>query len=130
VRLEHEVDDIRSNIDDIVGELDRRRHDFFDWRLQLRRHAATLGLLAITLVAATAGVATFVFLRNRRRSKPMARAKRLREAFSRAIEHPERLVRPPSVGQKALSSAASAFAGTLAKATAEQVATGITRTLQ
>jgi len=124
-RLEHEVDAVRDNIDHIVSELDRRRHDALDWRLQLRKHAVMLGLVAMGLAAAIGATIGLSIWRSRRRAGPMSKARRLRQALSRAIEHPEWVARPsPSVGKKALFSAASAFAGAAAKATARRLVGG------
>jgi hypothetical protein len=124
-RLEHEVEDIRSNIDHIVIELDRRRHELFDWRLQLRRHGVALGALAAAFVVATAGSIGFAIWRSRRRARPLAKAKRWRAAFSRVVEHPEWVAREhPSVGNRALVAAASAVAGVVAKRTALRLTDG------
>ncbi|MDP2341014.1 MAG: hypothetical protein Q8O67_08655 [Deltaproteobacteria bacterium] len=50
--LEHDVDVLRDGLTDIIRELDQRRHDLLDWRLQVRRHrvgvmAAATGLLLL-----------------------------------------------------------------------------------
>jgi hypothetical protein len=120
--LEHQVQDIRGNIDHIVDELDRRRHDLFDWRLQLRKHALAFGALAAVLVFTMAGTVALSVWQRRRRSRPMAKAKRWRSAVARVIDHPEWVARPyPSVGRKVLASAASAFSGGVAKGAAEQL---------
>src|SRR5262249_19798329 len=37
-KLEQEIESVRSELGDLVGELDRRRRDALDWRLQARRH--------------------------------------------------------------------------------------------
>jgi hypothetical protein len=120
--LEHQVEDIRSNIDDIVDELDKRRHELFDWRLQLRKHARTFGALAAVLVVTMAGTIAFSIWQSRRRSRPLAKAKRWRSAVSRVIDHPEYLVRrDDGLGRKALTAAASAFTGGVAKSAAERL---------
>jgi hypothetical protein len=36
--LEREIDGIRGDLDGLVRELERRRRDALDWRLQLRLH--------------------------------------------------------------------------------------------
>jgi hypothetical protein len=114
--LEHEVEGIRGNMTGIVKELDRRRHEWLDWRLQLRRHRTVLTLATAGLLLAFGG-ALAIFVRNkRRRQRPLDKVRRLREAVSRMIEHPEHVARPqPSIGKKALAAAASAAAGTLTK---------------
>ena len=40
--LEREVRDIRQSMDPVLQELDVRRHELTDWKLQLRRHGPTL----------------------------------------------------------------------------------------
>jgi len=40
--LEREVESIRAQMDPVLNELDVRRHELTDWRLQLRRHGPTL----------------------------------------------------------------------------------------
>ena len=63
--IEHDIDRLRDQLDGMVGELDRRRHEVFDVRLQLRRHGtavATVGVVAAVLV-----VGGFVAWRNARR---------------------------------------------------------------
>ena len=49
--LGEEIGDVRRRLDVLVGELDRRRHEAFDWRRQLRRHAEGLGIAAIAISA-------------------------------------------------------------------------------
>jgi hypothetical protein len=127
--LEREIEDVRDDMGRIVGELDRRRHDRFDWRVQVRSHARAVGIVALSLVVAMGGAIGFSIWRARRRARPMAKARRLREALSRIVEHPEWVARPhPSVGKKALGAAASAFAGTLSKAAAQRLADRVGRT--
>jgi len=63
--IEQDIDRLRDQLDGMVGELDRRRHEVFDVRLQLRRHGtavATVGVVAAVLV-----VGGFVAWRNARR---------------------------------------------------------------
>ena len=40
--LEREVRDIRQSMNPVLQELDVRRHELTDWKLQLRRHGPTL----------------------------------------------------------------------------------------
>ena len=63
--IEQDIDRLRDQLDGMVGELDRRRHEALDVRLQLRRHGtavATVGVVATVLV-----VGGFVAWRNARR---------------------------------------------------------------
>jgi hypothetical protein len=53
--LGSEVAGVREELDTLLGELDRRRHDALDVRLQLRRHAVGAGLTAFALLATATG---------------------------------------------------------------------------
>lgn len=54
--LADEITTVRARLDQLVDELDRRRHAALDWRGQVRRHAR--GIVVGTLaLAAIAGVA-------------------------------------------------------------------------
>jgi hypothetical protein len=60
----------------------------------------------------------------RRRNRPLAKARRLREALSRMVAHPELVAQPrPSIGRKVLAAAASATVGALAKALINELTT-------
>jgi hypothetical protein len=60
VALEHELETLRDELGEVIGELDRRRHALFGWRHRLRRHKRKL-------VIAAACVALFVVWRRARR---------------------------------------------------------------
>jgi len=57
--LESEIERLRTEIDAMVGELDRRRHEAFDVRLQMRRHAGLVVAVgsAAVMLALGAGAA-------------------------------------------------------------------------
>ena len=74
-RLEGEISALREDLGGLVAELDRRRHELMDVKLQLRRHARGA---AVTGLGLAGGIALLVMLRVRR-----ARARR----------------RPPSVAE-------------------------------
>ncbi len=95
--LEQEVREIRENVTEVIGELDRRRHEVFDWRIQLRRNAVPLALTTLGFLVFVAGAAGISAWRRRRRDRPLARAKRMRAALSRMVAHPELIAqrRPP-----------------------------------
>jgi hypothetical protein len=58
--LTAEADTVRSKLLHTVEELDRRRHDALDVRLQIRRHALPLGAAAGVLVLSAVGVTAIV----------------------------------------------------------------------
>jgi hypothetical protein len=114
--LELEIEDVRDDLTDTLTELDQRRQALFDWRLQLKKRALVLGLGATGLVLAIGGAVVFANWRRRDRNRPMAKARRFREALARMIEKPELVARPePSIGTKAAAAAAAGVSGTLAK---------------
>ncbi|HMJ51507.1 MAG TPA: hypothetical protein VK540_05505 [Polyangiaceae bacterium] len=124
--LEREVEDIRENITGIVGELDRRRHDLFDWRLQLRKHGPVLAAVTAGWVLAFGVTIAVGAARRRRRNRPLAKMRRLRQALSRMIEHPELVAQPqPSIARKVLAAAASATVASLAKTLVKELGTSL-----
>src|SRR5207249_196310 len=87
--LEHRADVARARLLGTLDELDRRRHELFDWKLQLRRHSGeVLGTLGgiVAGVALTAGIVAY---------RVSSRERRLRRerwhAFDRLWRHPERV---------------------------------------
>jgi hypothetical protein len=96
--LGNETEAVRRQLDDLVMELDRRRHRAFDWRLQLQRHARAIALTGIGLATIIAVVASVSVARRRRQhtlaerlSELADRGERLRRALGRVIENPDRL---------------------------------------
>lgn len=63
-RLHTDIEDARDGLGVYVSELDRRRHDAFDLKLQLKKHKA----LAIGVGVASAAVAVAMVVRSRRRT--------------------------------------------------------------
>jgi hypothetical protein len=114
--LELEIEDAREDLGDTLSELDRRENEWLDWRRQLRKRAVGLGLGGASLVLAIAGAVAFANRRRQERNRPMAKARRFRDAVARMIEKPELVARPePSIGRKALAAAAAGVSGTMAK---------------
>jgi hypothetical protein len=122
-----EIATVRYELDELLAELDRRRHQLFDVRLQLRRHALGATLTTVAFVAtAAAGVGLNVW-RQRRRQRFTAQAGRLRHAISRMTEHPERVAGEPTIPGKIIAAAASAAAAALVKKLLER---GVDRLLE
>jgi len=123
--LEREVDRIRSNIGELVRELNRRRHEAFDLRLQLRHHAGRVVLAGATVVVLIAGGIALALARLRRRRSIRVRVGRLREALRRIAAHPEHLgERGPSVSRKVAAAGGSAIASVLGKRLAKRLVSG------
>ena len=121
-----EIAVVRYELDELLAELDRRRHQLFDVRAQLRRHALGVTLTAVAFATtAAAGVYLGVW-RQRRRARLTARAGRLRHAIARMTEHPERVAAEPTIPGKIVAAAASAAAAALVKKLLER---GVQRVL-
>ena len=119
--LEHDVDLIRANLGDLIGELNYRRRDALDLRLQLQRHAGRVVLVGVVLIGMVAGgIALFVSHLRRQRSL-RTRASRLGKALRRALAHPEHVAeRRPSVPRKIAAAGGSAIASAIGKQVAKR----------
>ncbi len=120
--LGDEIATVRGELDVLLDELDRRRHDLLDVRLQLRRHAVGTALTTLALVGTAAGGVWLSAWRHRRQQRPSARAGRLREALSRMTEHPERVAAGPTMTGRILTAAASAAVASLVRKVLEHAA--------
>jgi hypothetical protein len=121
-QLEREVDRIRNNIGELIRELNHRRHDALDLRLQLREHAGRVVLVGVAFVAVIAGGIALAVARLRRRHSIRLRVSRLRAALRRIAAHPERLAeRGPSVSRKIAAAGGSAIASVLGKRLARRL---------
>jgi len=114
--LERDVDRIRNNIGELIRELNYRRHEAFDLRLQFQRHAARVILAGAAMFAVVAGAIVVAVARRRRRRSIGARVSRLRKALRRISLHPEQLAeRQPSVSRKVAAAGGSAIASVLGR---------------
>ena len=121
-QLEREIETIRGNLAEVVKELDRRRHEFLDWRMQLKRHASALWIAAAGAGTIVAGMIILSIWRSQRRERPVVKAQRLRLALARMMDKPERVARPrPRIVRKFAAAAASAAAGLLAQKISQRV---------
>jgi hypothetical protein len=108
--IEREIGDLRQDLDGIVNELDRRRHEAFDVRLQLRRHRTAV--VTAGAVAALIAVGGFIAWRNARlrQDRLTVRLQNLGRAIAIMSRHPERLEHAlegrPDPGRAALSALA------------------------
>ena len=62
-----EIAELREELGGLVAELDRRRHDWFDVRLQVRRHVVAVTVTAVSLFGAVAALVWLGIWRSRRR---------------------------------------------------------------
>ncbi len=114
-QLAGDIETLRSELGDLVSELDRRRHEAFDVRLQLRRHPVAAGVAAATIAAALGGTIALIVWSRRRRQRPIEKAKRVRRAMGRLFEDPDRVAMEPRIGEKILAAAGTAAATMLTK---------------
>ncbi len=114
-QLEGEIALLREELGGLVAELDRRRHELMDIKLQARRHALGATLTGAGLLASAAAFVWLGAWRARRRRTAMARLGRLREAVSRMVERPERVATERGIPAKILTAAANAAAATAIK---------------
>ncbi len=120
--LERDVDQIRTNLGELVGELNQRRHDAFDLRLQFRRHTGRMILVGAAMLAMVAGGIVLAVARLRHRRSLRYRAGRLGQGLRRALAHPENLAeRRPSVPRKIAAAGGSALATAMGKRLARRL---------
>ena len=113
--LETEITEIRSRLDRSLAELDRRRHELTDVRLQIRRHPMVAVAAGVTVVALLGGVAYAIYA-SRQRNKPIPKARRLKHALSRMMDEPQKVAKSePTVPEKILAAAGTAAATMLVK---------------
>ncbi len=122
--LGNQVANVRDELDVLLGELDRRRHDALDVPLQLRRHALGAGLTVAAFTLAAAGSVWLTMWQRRRRKRLGARVGRLSQAISRMTEHAERVDTERSMPLKIAAAAANAAVAMLVKKLLER---GLTR---
>ncbi len=114
-RVEGEIDTLRGELTGLVAELDRRRHEAFDVRLQLQRHPVAAAIAAATAALVIGGALTIVVRARRERRRPSVRAREARRALARLLDHPERVAAEPSAAVRAATAAVSLLATALVK---------------
>jgi hypothetical protein len=119
--LQEEVVEIRDDLTGLVNELDHRRHDLFDVRKQLSRHAIPLVLGGLGVVGLVAGGWALAARRRRRRQALSSRVARLRQALARMIDKPERVARSPGTAERIAGAAATAIVSVVARRLAERM---------
>jgi hypothetical protein len=114
-QLEGDIAALREELGALVGELDRRRHELLDVKLQLKRHGGSAALFGVALVGTAAGFVWLGMWRARRDQQLLSRAGRWRDAVARMVGRPERVAAEPTVPTKILTAAATAAVATLVK---------------
>jgi len=123
--LETEITEIRTRLDRSLAELDRRRHELTDVRLQVKRHPMVAVAAGVTVLALIGGVAYAVWAA-RQRNKPVSKARRFKHALSRMMDEPQKVAKSePTVPEKILAAAGTAGATSLVKKMMERAFEGI-----
>jgi hypothetical protein len=120
-QTEHELEGTRERLGGLLGELSRRRHDLTDVRLQASKHLLAIALTGASVLAVTASLVALGARRRAARRRLPARARRVREAISRMMAHPERVGRePPGLSGAVIKAALTAAAASVAKRLVER----------
>lgn len=116
-RVSGEIAALRQDMGSLIGELDRRRHELTDIRLQMRRHPVAVVVAAGAAALLLGGMLTLLMREHRQRSRPSSRVRETRRALARLLDHPYRVAAEPSMVAKigvAAGTAAGVAAGTAA----------------
>jgi len=115
-RIEEELSTLRGEIGNLLGELDRRRRELFDLRLQVRRHPVAIPLAVLALGVILTGSVALRVRRKTRRRRTAHQARQLWRALGRMADHPERVGRgEPTPGEKILVAIGTTAATLLVK---------------
>jgi len=122
--LGDEITDVRRRLDELVMELDRRRHNVTDWRRHLRRHGRTIALGALVVAVAVTAPVALARVRARRQVSlvspgiaPTRKAQRLGHAFERIANDPDRVapaMAPAGLGSRIIVAVAAMMAQVVA----------------
>jgi hypothetical protein len=115
-----EIDVLRNELGGLVAELDRRRHEAFDVRLQASRHPLVVAGIATVVALMVGGAIALVVREARHRRSPTARARDVRAALARVASHPRRVAAEPSVAYRLATAAGVALVSAFAKRLVER----------
>jgi hypothetical protein len=109
VSIERQIEALRDDIGEMVSELDRRRHEALDVRLQVRRHSGALMAIGAVGVVLAFGAYRAWAAAQRRREQPIQRLQNLARVLLLVSRDPERLERAMEGRQQRGSLAATAL---------------------
>jgi hypothetical protein len=108
--------DARDRLDNLVSELDRRRHLVTRARQTLASRPAWTAGGALLLAGLVTGTVALIARHRRNEGRLSTRARRLRVAVGRMTSHPERVARPePSMGKKIMTALVTTILTTVAR---------------
>jgi hypothetical protein len=120
--IEHDVDEVREHLGALMGELNRRRREAMDVKLQYQRHPVRMVLGAVVFVTLVAGTIALLVARRHHRRSLAGRAQRMRRALHRVAERPELIADPePTVSHKVAVAGGTALASILGKQLAKKL---------
>jgi hypothetical protein len=114
-RVAGEIDVLRRELGGLVSELDRRRHEALDVRLQLKRHPILVGTVVVVAALVVSAAITLTVHDVRRRRRPATRAREVRDALGRLLEHPRQVASQPSISNKVATAVGVAIATALVR---------------
>ncbi|HEY5677563.1 MAG TPA: hypothetical protein VIR81_12280 [Myxococcales bacterium] len=113
--IERDIEHLRTRLDRSLAELDRRRHELTDVRLQMQRHPGVF-IGAGAAVALMIGGVAFAVWRSRKREELPQKARRLRIAVRRAVDDPKKVARGEApVWEKIIAAVGTTIAVNLTK---------------
>ena len=113
--IEGEIESLRGDLGELVGELERRGRDAVDFPLQVRRHMPLVIGIAAVAVLGIVGVALLRARERRLRNDPVVRARNLIRAVGMIARDPEALERAlqqTRTPTASMAAAATKIAGT------------------
>lgn len=118
--IERDIEHLRTRLDGSLAELDRRRHELMDVRLQMRRHPAVFAGAGTVVVLILGGVGYAIYRSHKRGELPQ-KTKRLRIAVGRAVYKPDRVARGDApIWEKMVAAVGVTIATSLAKKLVER----------
>ncbi len=119
-RIEEEISTLRREMGDLMGELERRRREAFDIRLQLKRHPVAVSVAGMAAALVLGGAVAMLVRNRRRRKRASYKARQLGVALTRMVEHPDRVARGEPPGEKILAAVGTAVAMMLVRKALER----------
>ncbi len=113
--IEREIEHLRTRLDRSLSELDRRRHELTDLKLQVRKHPQIFIGAGAAAALIVGGIGFAIWRANKRDEVPQ-KARRLRIAFGRAVDQPEKVARGEAPAwEKILAAVGTTIAVSLTK---------------